>query len=381
MATPKVLFLTLKTFGFTGGIEKVGRVVCRALYDLSVDGTIDTMVHCMYDKNYERDSKYLRKSQFKGFDGNRKKFVLWSLYKGIRSDVIILSHINLLSIGYLIKRFRPATRVYLIAHGIEIWRKLPEPKIRALMRLDKIIAVSEYTARLITTAHKIDSAKIEILNNCIDPFFAIPTNFSRPAFLMKRYQLHEDQTILFSLSRLSSSEKYKGYDHTMEILPRLIKKRPNLVYLLGGKYDQQEKKRLDKLIERYKIAGHVKFIGFVDEAEVTDHFLLSDVFIMPSKKEGFGIVFIEATACGLRVIAGNKDGSVDALQRGELGTLVDPDNLNDIENALTNLLNSPIYDEEKKDLQKKTYHIFNFEKYRERIKNMIVYGTTYFWLL
>lgn len=378
MAAHKVLFLTLKTFGFTGGIEKVGRVVCRALYDLNVEGAIEPIVHCMYDKNYERDSKYLKKSQFKGFNGNRKKFVLWSLYKGIRADVVILSHINLLSVGYLIKRYRPATRVYLIAHGIEIWRKLPEPKIKALLRLDKIIAVSEYTAGMIKTAHKIDPNKIEVLNNCIDPFFAIPNTFDRPEFLMKRYGLSEDQTVLFSLSRLSSSEKYKGYDHTMEILPRLIKKRPKLVYLLGGKYDQQEKKRLDKLIAKYKIADHVKFIGFVDEAEVTDHFLLSDVFIMPSKKEGFGIVFIEAMVCGLRVIAGNKDGSVDALHGGELGTLVDPDDLNEIERALTGLLDYPIPIEEKKALQAKTLHIFNFEKYRDSIKNMIVYGTTYF---
>ncbi len=370
----KVLFLTLKVFGFTGGIEKVCRIICRALYDLSVKEIVDPSVYSMYDKYYDRDSKYLKKSQYHAFDSNRKRFVISSLYKGIRSDVVILSHIHLLSIGYLIKRFRPSTKVYLLAHGIEIWRKLPEPKLKALRRLDKIIAVSEYTADKIKEIHEIEDSKIEILNNCLDPFYYYPRSFDKPDFLLKRYGLTENQTILFSLSRLSSSEKYKGYDHTFEILSRLIGKKPELMYLVAGKYDEEEKKRLDKLIAKFKIQNHVKLIGFVDEAEITDYFLLSDIFILPSKKEGFGIVFIEAMASGLRVIAGNKDGSVDALKQGELGKLVDPDNLNEIEQALVDLLNHPINNEEKLALQAKVYKVFNYEKYRESIKNMIACG-------
>ncbi len=374
----KVLFLTLKVFSFTGGIEKVCRVICRALYDLSVDDLVDPAVHCMYDEYFDRDSKYLKKSQYHAFNGNRKKFVIRSLFKGIRSDVVILSHIHLLSIGYLIKRFSPKTKVYLLAHGIEIWRKLPEAKLKALRRLDKILAVSQYTANMIKDIHDIDREKIEILNNCLDPFYYYPQNFNKPEFLLQRHELNKNQTILFSLSRISSSEKYKGYDHTLQILSHLIEKKPELMYLLAGKYDDEEKRRLDQLIAKYKVGRHVKLIGFVDEAEVTDYFLLSDIFIMPSKKEGFGIVFIEAMASGLRVIGGNKDGSVDALLRGELGKLVDPDNLTEIEQALIGLLDHPINDKEKLALQAKVFEAFNFEKYKESIKNIIVYGSALF---
>ncbi|MES2650171.1 MAG: glycosyltransferase family 4 protein [Bacteroidota bacterium] len=373
----KVLFLTLKVFGFTGGIEKVCRIICRALYDLSLNEIVVPTVHCMYDKYYDRDSKYLKKNQYHAFDSNRKRFVISSLYKGIRSDVVILSHIHLLSIGYLIKRFSPSTKVYLLAHGIEIWRKLPEPKLKALRRLDKIIAVSQYTADMIKEIHEIEENKIEILNNCLDPFYYYPSNFEKPDFLLKRHALNEKQTILFSLSRLSSSEKYKGYDHTFEILSHLVSKKPELIYLLAGKYDDEEKKRLDKLIAKFKIEKHVKLIGFIDEAEITDYFLLSDIFIMPSKKEGFGIVFIEAMASGLRVIAGNKDGSVDALKQGELGKLVDPDNLNEIEKALVDLLNHSINNEEKLALQAKVYNAFSFEKYRQSIMSIIANGSAY----
>ena len=96
---------------------------------------------------------------------------------------------------------------------------------------------------------------------------------------------------------------------------------------------------------------------------------------MPSKKEGFGIVFIEAMASGLRVIAGNKDGSVDALSNGKLGKLVDPDDLNQVENVLSELLDSPSNKEEKLALQKNVFEVFNYQNYRENLKNMILFGS------
>lgn len=371
----KVLFLTLKVFGFTGGIEKVCRTICRALFDLSEEGIVEPMVHCMYDKSFNRDSRYLRKQQYVAFDGNRKYFVIKSLFNGIQSDVVILSHINLLSIGYLIKRFSPKTKVYLIAHGIEIWRKLPDAKLRALNRLDKIIAVSKFTADKIKTTHKIDANKLLVLNNCLDPFYYFPNDFSKPKQMLKRYNLTNDNTILMSLSRLSSSEKYKGYDNVIKILPHLVKKNPKVVFLLAGKADEEEQARLEKMIADYKIENNIRLIGFVDEAEVSDHFLLSDIFVMPSKKEGFGIVFIEAMASGLRALGGNKDGSVDALNNGKLGKLVDPDNLDEVEAALSELLEQPSTNEDKLLLQKRVFEAFGYEQYRNDIKSLILNGS------
>lgn len=376
MATKKVLFLTLKVFGFTGGIEKVCRTICRGLYDLEEEGTIEAKVYSMYDNNNDRDSRYLKKQQYKGFQGHRKRFVVNAFLSGISADVVILSHVHLLSIAYLIKRLRPNTKVYLIAHGIEIWKKFPEPKLKALKRLDKIICVSQFTADKILKTHGIAGEKLEILNNCLDPFYYFPDDFSKPKALLKRYNLTEENAILISLSRLSSSEKYKGYDRTIAILPELVKKHPNVVYLLAGKYDEDEKVRIDNLIKKYDIANHIRLIGFVDEAEVSDHFLLSDIFVMPSKKEGFGIVFIEAMASGLYAVAGNKDGSVDALKNGQLGELIDPDDSNQILTTLCKLLEHLPDDNERIDLQKKVYAFFNYNDYKNSLRHLILKGTS-----
>jgi len=370
----KVLFLTLKTFSLTGGIEKVCRSVSRVLYDLSEEEVVESTVFSMYDKNTDRDSRYLSKKQFKGFGGNRERFVIESFLTGLKADVILLSHIHLINIVYFIKKIYPNKKIYLLAHGIEIWKKFSDAKLKMLKQLDKIICVSAFTAQKVMDMHHIPPARIEILNNCLDPFYHLATNFEKPQLLLDRYNLNNEHLILFSLSRLSSSEKYKGYDHTIELLPKLLESYPNLVYLLAGKWDTAEKKRLDDLIIKNKLENQIKMIGFIDEAELTEHFLLSDLFILPSKKEGFGIVFIEAMASGLRVIAGNKDGSVDALRGGALGTLVDPDDQQDILSSIYSVLGHTQTQHEKEKLREKCIQAFGYQQYLKSMHELVIHG-------
>ena len=82
---------------------------------------------------------------------------------------------------------------------------------------------------------------------------------------------------------------------------------------------------IDTLLKKLDIPDTVVMPGFIPDDELEAHFAMSDMYVMPSRKEGFGIVFIEAMYYGLPVIAGNMDGSVDALLNGELGQLVNPD--------------------------------------------------------
>lgn len=370
----KVLFLTLKTFSLTGGIEKVCRSLSRVLYDLSEEEIVQSTVYSMYDKNTDRDSRYLSKKQFRGFEGKKERFVIQSFLTGLKADVIVLSHIHLINIVYFIKKIHPHKKIYLLAHGIEIWKKLSDSKLKMLNQLDKIICVSAFTAQKIMDMHHIPTERIEVLNNCLDPFYHLATELTKPQNLLDRYHLNREHLILFSLSRLSSSEKYKGYDHTIELLPKLLESYPNLVYLLAGKWDVAEKKRLDDLISKNNLQNHIQMIGFIDETELTEHFLLSDLFILPSKKEGFGIVFIEALASGLRVIAGNKDGSVDALRGGALGVLVDPDDQQGILTGIRSLLGHVQTQQEKKNLQEKCMQAFGYYPYLRSIRKLLVNG-------
>ena len=92
------------------------------------------------------------------------------------------------------------------------------------------------------------------------------------------------------------------------------------------------------MIKKRGLQQQVIFTGFVPDEELADHFNLADIYIMPSEKEGFGIVFIEAMFYHKPVIAGNKDGSVDALLNGSLGLLVNPESLDEVTCALIRMI-------------------------------------------
>lgn len=334
----KILFLTLRAFSCTGGIEKVSKVAGKALYEVCMESGNDAKVFSMYDEPSDADERYLPKSVFTGFGLKKGRFVMKSVSSGIKCDVVILSHINLLLAGFLIKLISPKTKLILIAHGIEAWKKFSFWKKNMLMHCDQILAVSEFTKNTMIRLNHIPENKFSVLNNCLDPFLQEPVKGEKSEDLLKRYGLYRNDTILMTLTRLAAKEKYKGYDIVIESLEKLRKRFPDLKYLIVGKYDKIEKARLDKIIESFNLKDRVVFAGYIPDDELAGHFNLADIYIMPSEKEGFGIVFIEAMYYSKPVIAGNKDGSVDALDHGRLGLLVNPNSEKEVSAAVKKIL-------------------------------------------
>ncbi len=121
------------------------------------------------------------------------------------------------------------------------------------------------------------------------------------------------------------------------------------------------------------VAEHVIFAGFVPDEELPDHYRLADVFAMPSTGEGFGIVFLEALACGTPVLAGNRDGSTDALDAGRLGTLVDPLSDEEITDGLSALLQhkGPEWWFDPQHLSKELKATYGRARFREKIADLI----------
>ncbi len=365
----KILFLYLKAFSFTGGIEKFNSCFLKALHELSVDGFIDARAMSMYDPLV--NEKYLAKKRFKGFYGNRLFFVIYALHRALKNNVLILGHINLALIGILVKKIKPNVHIILIAHGIEVWDKQTGYRSKILEQADTIFAVSSFTKQKINENNpSVILTKIKIFHNTIDPYFKLPSNFNKPNYLLERYNIKPQEQVLLTITRLSSTEKYKGYDNTIALLDKLNQQSENKInYLLCGKYDALEFKRVNELEQKFNATHYTKLVGFVKDEELIDHYLLADTFVMPSKKEGFGIVFIEALACGLKVIAGNKDGSVDALQNGNLGTLIDPDSSAELFLALQLALNEK--ETNNLFLQQKVMEAFGFNVYKEKLKNYL----------
>lgn len=155
------------------------------------------------------------------------------------------------------------------------------------------------------------------------------TNVFKPGInvsrLRKKYKVNGKKVIL-TVSRLTDQ---KGHDMVMKALPLLMEEFPDIVYFIVGK--GPEKNRLIALSRQLRLQDKIIFIGEVKDEDLPLFYNLCDLFIMPNRvvdksrsQEGFGMVFIEANACGKPVIGGNTGGAVDAIIDGETGLLVNP---------------------------------------------------------
>ena len=371
MALPKTatLFLTLRVFSATGGIEKVCRLAGKALDELSAEpGGRGIKVFSLYDDTGDVNEQYFPAGIFAGFGRHRTNFLRAAFREGLNSRMVILSHVNLLIVGYIIKILSPKTKLVLLAHGIEVWRVFPNWKKKMLYKCDQLLPVSEFTKKKMIQLYQLPEEKFIILNNCLDPFLPPPLKHQKDTGLLTRYNIGDNDKILLTLTRMAFQERYKGYDQVIQAVHELRSKYPDIKYLIVGKSDVMEKERLDNLITSLSLKDHVILAGFIPDDELAAHYNLADLYIMPSQKEGFGIVFIEAMFYGKPVIAGNLDGSADALKNGLFGLLVNPADQHQINNAIVEVLSN-----QEKFIPKyaEVMEHFSFEVYKEKLRKIV----------
>ena len=366
----KLSFLYLSAFSTHGGIEKFNRAFIHALTKVNPKVSFFSL----YDQESDVDERYALKSnfQFLGFSWSYLSLFLMAFRLFFpKKQQLIWGHINFAPFALWVKKIRPQHQMTLIAHGIDVWQDLTPSKRTFLEKADEIWAVSNYTKSRLLDLDARWEEKIKIFPNTLDPFFPSLKAVTKPTFLKERYQLQEDEKVLLTLCRISSAEGYKGYDRVIEALALLHEKK--FRYLIAGKYDEEEQQRLIRLAKQIGVEEHLLFTGFLKEEEIQAHYQLADLFVMPSTNEGFGIVFIEALACGTPVLAGNQDGSVDALKNGEMGTLVDPTSPAAIAAAIELLL----ADAQLKDFDRQNERIqkvqatFGFSSFQERLKRYL----------
>jgi glycosyltransferase involved in cell wall biosynthesis len=199
---------------------------------------------------------------------------------------------------------------------------------------DRIFAVSSWTRERVLALGGVDPERVMILPNTMDE-----SRFSvgpKPRGLAERYGISTEERVILSVARLDATERYKGYDRLVRALPRLNEECGPIRFVLVG--EGEDKARVDALAKILGVERLVTLAGFVADEELADHYRLADVFALPSTCEGFGIVFLESMSCGTPVVAGNEDGSVDALDNGCLGMLVNPENIESITKGIGHIL-------------------------------------------
>jgi phosphatidyl-myo-inositol dimannoside synthase len=246
-------------------------------------------------------------------------------------DIVFCGHLFMAPLAAAIAKLIRA-RFWVQVHGIEAWRPLSGLHRRSIETAALVTSVSRHTRQRLLEWIGIDPTRVKILPNTVEPRFQPGP---KPDYLLQRHAA-SGRKVIVTVSRLASSERYKGHDRVIRILPRVLTQHPETIYIVVG--DGDDRPRLEALAAEFGVAENVRFVGSVLPGELPDYFRLADVFVMPSTGEGFGIAFLEALATGIQVIGGNQDGSLDALADGELGRVIEPENQEELASSICSAL-------------------------------------------
>jgi len=282
-----------------------------------------------------------------------------------RPDLIVCCHMNLSGLCYMVSRAF-GLRYIIVAYGMDVWNRSIGPRTLAMTNSFLVVTMSRFTAAMMAKQAPAVKDKTFVI-----PAYVDTDRFSikpKDTFLMEKYGLFGSKVIL-TVARLSRVEN-KGCKKVIEALPEVIKSVGKVKYILVGEGD--EIPQLKERAEELGMEEQVIFTGFVDNKDLAPFYSLCDVFVMPSSQEGFGIVYVEALASGKTVIAGNQDGSREALSDGRLGILIDPQEQSQLTAALIDVLRHNIeprlYDP--LFLRESAKEEFSYDVFNRRVKEV-----------
>nr|WP_290227522.1 glycosyltransferase [Trichocoleus desertorum] len=385
MKQPHFYLLFPNIFGYMGGIQVYSAVLLQALQDLYPDAQYD--VFLKYDRadgvNLQ-NLKFLPQTRFHYFGQSHGDRHLWRRYGmaslaaakmvslGLwqRPTLILTTHLDFYSVVFDWLKRVTGVPYGVVLHGLEAWNVENTALKSVLQRADQVMAVSHYTRDRLLREQSLQPDHVTVLPNAFDSsrFQIAP----KPQYLLERYGLTPEQPVILTVSRLDQNTGYKGYNQIIQALVEIRRHIPDTHYVIAGKGNNIP--HIEMLVRQLNLQDCVTFTGFVPESELCDHYNLCDVFALPSRGEGFGIVYLEALACGKPVLAGNQDGAVDPLLNGEIGCLVDPDDVVAIAQNLTHILqgtypNPLLYQPE--TLRQKTIENFEFAQFRRTLAKLL----------
>ena len=280
-----------------------------------------------------------------------------------RPQQVFCGHINL---AVLVQTLcQPLGIPYtVLTYGKEVWEPLKSVERRALASASKIWTISRYSRDRACAANNIDPNIVQMLPCAIDGDKFTPGD--KQPELIEKYGL-TGAKVLMTVARLWSGDIYKGVDVTIRALPQIAQVFPEVKYLVIGRGDDQP--RLAQLALDLGVSYRVVFAGFVPTSQLIEHYRLADAYIMPSQ-EGFGIVYLEAMACGVPVLSGDDDGSADPLQDGKLGWRVPHRDNDAVAAACLEILKG---DDQRCDgewLREQAIAIFGMEAFQQRLQQL-----------
>ena len=232
-------------------------------------------------------------------------------------------------------------RTVALTHGHEVWWAKVFPFNLLLRRIgstvDVLTYLGEFTRKAISKAL---SAKAQSAMVKIAPGIDVEHFISTDASSLRESLGLADKKVIVSVGRLVHR---KGRDHLIEAMPEILKNVPRAHLLLVGEGPYRE--HLQNLVHQLKLESSVTVIGRIQYQDLPMYICVGDIFAMPSRSrlmglevEGLGIVYLEASSCGLPVLAGDSGGAPDAVIQNETGLVVSGTDNKEIASAAVALL-------------------------------------------
>lgn len=332
-STLRVLILTPELLSI-GGIQRQNRLLIAALDALLAGAKGWLRVLALNDpatRYFDRELADLQVTSITCFEGHRLEYIRQALIESRKVDIVFYGLLGFTPISFVQKVLGHSNIRLLILYGIEAWSYRSFWHELSVKNMYGYIAISRYTLDRFHRAYKLDEAK---------PSFVLP-NVVSPCLYESNHvpSTDEGEPRLLTICRLDASEKRKGVDSVIHALPVLIKQFPNLRYTIIG--NGPDRLRLQGIAHDLQVEQYIDFWGYVSDEALKQAYHDCTVFILPSAKEGFGFVFIEAMAFGKPVIAARAGAASEVVEDGVTGFLIDYGNIEQLTSAITTLLSTP----------------------------------------
>lgn len=253
-------------------------------------------------------------------------FAMKEIIKKEDIDIVYLHHI--VPVGYvawMIKKFMNIP--YLVfSHGIDIvsatrsnWKKRWVKKV--VDQSERVVMNSKSLEERLHERLPETKSKTVVLYPCPETQFKEEPKKQKIKQLKNKLSL-EGKQVMLTVSRLDHG---KGVEHLVKLMPEILKKRPHLVWVIVG--DGPMEQKIKERIRKYNLQNVVRFVGSIEHNKLVDYYNLADLFVLLTHpyhgaEEGLGLVFLEAAASGLPVVAGESGGVREAVKDGETGYVV-----------------------------------------------------------
>lgn len=348
MRAPLLAAITLHQSG--GGIALVSSLLHRVLADR---WHADAHLVTMFDRE-NHPATFREKARFAMAVRRRQV--------QNQTDWVLFSHFSLARVQQFVPSpYRRPHGVFL--HGIEVWDELTVREKHLIAGADIRLANSRYTADRVMRRHP-DLGAVVPCPLALPPTERVqntarelePDKFGRHAVLV--------------VGRMLQSERYKGHDELVDAWPAVVARVPDAQLVIAGTGDDVE--RLRAKARSSAVASHIAFTGFVSPAELNALYKSAALFALPSRGEGFGLVYLEAMTHRLPCVGSIHDAAGDVIVDGMTGCLIDQND----GRALAETMSALLLNEARRKAMgaagfKRVCEEFTYDRFSERLLTLL----------